>query len=165
MRHLRDCMDEEGGPYKLRPSCQKFEQWVLNAGRAIRGSKKKEKNNRRVNMIAQSKKVEIKKKVELYVRSKDNLDRKIGINIFADMFTEEDELIWPLQLVDVNDIEQFKVLYPILFKLPHVVMHYLNEIIFPEVLAHQGLKLSSCGQELGEYDAIVYVFYDSCDGF
>lgn len=165
MRHLRDCMDEEGGPYKLRPSCQKFEQWVLNAGRAIRGSKKKEKNNRRVNMIAQSKKVEIKKKVELYVRSKDNLDRKIGINIFADMFTEEDELIWPLQLVDVNDIEQFKVLYPILFKLPHVVMHYLNEIIFPEVLAHQGLKLSSCGQELGEYDEIVYAYDDSCDKF
>jgi hypothetical protein len=28
-------------------------------------------------------------------------------------------------------------------------MYYLNELIFPEVLAHQGLKLSSCGQELG----------------
>ena len=28
-------------------------------------------------------------------------------------------------------------------------MYYLNELIFPEVLAHQGLKLSTCGQELG----------------
>jgi hypothetical protein len=28
-------------------------------------------------------------------------------------------------------------------------MCYLNDIIFPEVLAHQGLKLSACGQELG----------------
>jgi hypothetical protein len=29
------------------------------------------------------------------------------------------------------------VLYPLLYKLPHTVMHYLNDIIFPEVLAHQ----------------------------
>ena len=28
-------------------------------------------------------------------------------------------------------------------------MYYLNELIFPEILAHQGLKLSTCGQELG----------------
>jgi hypothetical protein len=28
-------------------------------------------------------------------------------------------------------------------------MYYLNELIFPEVLAHQGLKQSSCAQELG----------------
>lgn len=28
-------------------------------------------------------------------------------------------------------------------------MHYLNELIFPEMLAHQGLKLSTCGQEIG----------------
>lgn len=28
-------------------------------------------------------------------------------------------------------------------------MFYLQELIFPEVLAHQGLKLSTCGQELG----------------
>lgn len=149
MRHLKDCMEDEGGPYKNRPSCQKFEQWVLNSGRAIRGSKKKEKNIRRATNIAQAKKVDTKKKVELIVRTKDNVDRVIGINIFADMFSEEDELIWPLQLVDSGDAEQFKVLYPLLYKLPHVVMYYLNEIIFPEVLAHQGLKLSSCGQELG----------------
>ena len=47
------------------------------------------------------------------------------------------------------DHEQFKVLYPLLGRLPHAVMYYLNEVIFPEVLAYQGLKLSACGQELG----------------
>jgi hypothetical protein len=41
------------------------------------------------------------------------------------------------------------VLYPLMRQLPHSVMYYLHEIIFPEVLAHQGLKLSTCGQELG----------------
>ena len=65
------------------------------------------------------------------------------------MFMEDDDLIWPLQLVDPRDKEQFKVLFPLMFKLPHTVMYYLNELIFPEVLAHQGLKLSTCGQELG----------------
>ena len=28
-------------------------------------------------------------------------------------------------------------------------LHYLDELIFPEVLAYQSLKLSTCGQELG----------------
>ena len=72
-----------------------------------------------------------------------------SVNIFADVFTDVDDLIWPLQLIDTGDKEQFSVLYPLLSTLPHAVMFYLNELIFPEVLAHQGLKLSTCGQELG----------------
>lgn len=55
------------------------------------------------------------------------------VNVFADVFTNDDDLIWPLQLIDLKDKEQFKVLYPLLFKLPHTVMHYLNELVFPEV--------------------------------
>ena len=71
-------------------------------------------------------------------------------NIFAEMFSEEfDDLIWPLQYVDPKDSEQYRILFPLLSKLPHPIMYYLNELIFPEVLAHQGLKISTCGQELG----------------
>jgi hypothetical protein len=66
--------------------------------------------------------------------------------VFADNFNDQ---IWPLQLIDPKDSEQFSVLFPLLSKLPHPVMYYLNELIFPEVLAYQGLKLSTCGQELG----------------
>ena len=148
LKYMKECMDDEDGPYKDRPTCQKFEQWVLNAGRAIRGSKRREKGAKRAALI-NKKSLGPKKKSELVVRSKENEDRRIGISVFAEVFTEEDDLIWPLQLIDVKDTEQFKVLYPLLFKLPHTVMHYLNDIIFPEVLAHQGLKLSACGQELG----------------
>lgn len=148
LRHLRDCLDEEGGQYKDRKSYQKFEQWVLSAGKAIRGSKRREKGAKRSALIEQNKKVAQRKKKELVLVSKDK-ERVIGINIFAEMFIEEDDLIWPLQLIDLRDKEQFKVLYPLLYKLPHAVMYYLNEIIFPEVLEHQGLKLSACGQELG----------------
>lgn len=157
MRHLKDCLDEEGGPFKDRPSCQKFENWVLCAGKAIRGSKKREKNARRINQQQAQQVVPVESgKKELGLRRKSSLvmrtskeERVIGVNIFEDVFSEEDDLIWPLQLIDLKDKEQFKVLYPLLFKLPHTIVHYLHEIIFPEVLAYQGLKLSACGQELG----------------
>ncbi len=149
MRHLKDCLDEEGGPFKDRPSCQKFENWVLCAGKAIRGSKKREKNMPAGGQVGKAG-VELgpRRKSELVLRSKQE-DRVIGVNIFEEVFAEEDDLIWPLQLVDLKDREQFKVLYPLLFRLPHTIQHYLHEIIFPEVLAYQGLKLSACGQELG----------------
>ena len=152
LRHLKEMMDEEGGLYKDRPACQKFETWVLCSGKAIRGSKKREKTGRRATanqqatgggMTGAPKKMGSKRRSILTMRTKEaeNItERQVGIDIFADIFSEEDDLIWPLQLVDLRDKEQFKVLYPLLYKLPHTVMHYLNEIIFPEVLAHQGLR-------------------------
>lgn len=57
--------------------------------------------------------------------------------------------VWPLQLLNLRDRDQMLVLYRLLHKLPHVVSHYLDSFIFPETCAHQGLKLSACGQELG----------------
>ena len=123
-----------GGDYQDRPSCQRFEQWVLSAGKKIRGSKKKEKGSkRRISQVTDS---PIKSKIT----------NPQSINIFSEIFSEEDDSIWPLQLVDLRDKEQFGVLYPLLSKLPHTVMYYLGELIFPEVLAHQNLKLSTCGQ-------------------
>ena len=77
---------------------------------------------------------------------KSKITNSENINIFSEIFSEEDDSIWPLQLVDLRDKEQFGVLYPLLSKLPHTVMYYLGELIFPEVLAHQNLKLSTCGQ-------------------
>jgi hypothetical protein len=56
-----------------------------------------------------------------------------------------DEL-WPLQLINLKDRDQVWVLYKLLHRLPHVVSHYLDSFIFPETCAHQGLKLSACGQ-------------------
>ena len=56
-----------------------------------------------------------------------------------------DEL-WPLQLVNLKDRDQMLVLYKLLHRLPHVLSHYLDSFIFPETCAHQGLKLSACGQ-------------------
>ena len=140
MRHLTDTLEDEGGNYPDRPSCQRFEQWVLSAGKKVRGSKKREKSVRRSRSII----LPVDNALVLRKNKEGN-----DMNIFGEIFTEEDDLIWPLQLIDLKDKEQFKVLHPLMFKLPHTVMYYLNELIFPEVLAHQNLKLSTCGQELG----------------
>ena len=32
---------------------------------------------------------------------------------------------------------------------PLVIQFYLSEMIFPDVMRHQSLKISACGQELG----------------
>lgn len=136
LRALIEKLEDEGGPFSTRPSCQRFEQWVLCAGRTVRGSKKREKGSRRSSAV-------------LAAPAKSDKKDKHSTDIFAEMFSEDDDMIWPLQLVDTKDKEQFKVLYPLMYKLPHTIMFYLNELIFPEVLAHQGLKLSACGQELG----------------
>jgi hypothetical protein len=43
LRLLREQLENEGGPFRDRPSCQRFEQWVLAGGRTVRGSTKREK--------------------------------------------------------------------------------------------------------------------------
>lgn len=45
--------------------------------------------------------------------------------------------------------ELFAASYSLMGRLPHVVLYYLREYVFPEVLKHQGMKLSASGQELG----------------
>jgi hypothetical protein len=154
LKYLKENLDQEGGPYKDRPSYQRFESWILSAGKNIRGSKKREKGTRRSvhsdDNALKDALGNIKVTQSTIVRKKTSLsNERKKINVFSDIFADDDNLIWPLQLVEAKDKEQFRVLYPLLTKLPHAVMFYLNDLIFPEVLATQGLKLSACGQELG----------------
>ena len=41
------------------------------------------------------------------------------------------------------------VLYSLLGKLPHVIGHYLEQLVFPLTMQHQTRKLSANGQDLG----------------
>ena len=120
MRHLKDEMDDEGGPYEQRHSCQRFEQWILCAGKTIRGSKKREKNELR-SMLNNKRRLSgggagidlVAVKAELDKTREQEVDNNSqSVNIFCNVFAHEDDLIWPLQLVDEHDHEQFKVLYP-----------------------------------------------------
>jgi hypothetical protein len=57
--------------------------------------------------------------------------------------------VWPLRLIDLTDSEQFDFIYTMLGRLPHIIHHYLTVFVFPEVMKHQGMKLSASCQELG----------------
>ena len=176
MYHMKERLEEESGPFKDRPSCQQYEQWILSAGKKIRGSKKKEITARRLgNGTAGTTSGTDTATNSAYTTPSTSRFTKLAgpgtvdstnnsannsrytklsnhsINIFAEIFAENDDLIWPLQLVDSRDKEQFKVLFPLLYKLPHTVMYYLDELIFPEVLQYQNLKLSTCGMLYAVY--------------
>jgi hypothetical protein len=56
--------------------------------------------------------------------------------------------IWPLDLIDLDDPEQTTVVYNLFRVSPHVIAYYLFYIIFPEVMQHQGMKISACEQEV-----------------
>jgi hypothetical protein len=57
--------------------------------------------------------------------------------------------LWPLQLLNPNDDEQMRLLFALLGKLPHVIGHYLEQLVFPLTMQHQRRKLSANGQDLG----------------
>lgn len=60
-----------------------------------------------------------------------------------------DKEVWPLRLIDVDDEEQFQLVFNLLHALPELVYHFLRHFIFPQTLRHQGLKLSASGQDVG----------------
>ncbi|RYG67654.1 DUF3645 domain-containing protein, partial [archaeon] len=149
LKFLRETLEDEAGPYKDRPSFQKFEHWILLCGKAIRGSRKRLKNKKKPAVGSATGAGEENTTSERVTAMMKPTKQVLAKGLFGTIFDIDDDLIWPLQLIDLRDNEQFRILYPLLYKLPHVVMYYLNDLIFPEVLAYQGLKLSACGQELG----------------
>jgi len=144
MKFILECLEQETGPYAQRISWQRFERWILSAGRTIRGSKRKTKTLKAVasgTWRAES---------SIVPDSSAVINKPISqpVNVFFDVAAEDDS-IWPLHIVDPRDAEQMNVLYPLLKQLSQTIMYYLDAVIFPELLAHQDLKLSTCGQELG----------------
>ena len=160
IRHMQERLADESGLFKDRPTFQRFEQWILCCGKFIRGSKRRPKPSRRkpngggggTGKKRPPPPSKPKRPSSVYGVTSvavTSTDAAAEVNIFAEIFKEVDDGIWPLQLIEPRDREQSRVLFALLAHLPHAVMYFLNDIIFPEVLAHQGLKLSTCGQELG----------------
>ncbi|KAJ9441712.1 putative nucleoredoxin 1-2 [Diplonema papillatum] len=55
----------------------------------------------------------------------------------------------PLRKLKQSNREEFEKLYKLLRLTPEVIHWFLEEIVFPEYMRHQTLKLSASGQELG----------------
>ena len=135
MRTLKEDMEDEYGPFHERPSCKLYNSCIEKAGGRVRGTRLEERAQRE--KAYEEGKVAVKGDVIGSVLWDQN---KIS-GMYDDL--------WPLQLIDLGDNEQMDLLYGLMQRLPHAILHYLDTYIFPECLQHQGLKLSACGQELG----------------
>ena len=119
LRELQRSLWDEEGPYSKRPSSRQFVEWVHLAGGRVRGL------------------------------GQDELLRLSRLAGAPKTIAAQAPEVWPLRLMDMDDAEQFDPVFGLLCKLPQLVHHYLHNIIFPDVLKHQAMKISASGQELG----------------
>ena len=155
METLRDDMEQELIPFNKRKACIKFVSWVESAGARVRGwhreteEEKEEKRKRKERDELKTRQSVDPKAKELVFNSP-----RAAVQPLPDDVIEAEGLdgatdIWPLQLLDFHDTEQMDIVYELLRYKPHIVYHYLVDIVFPDVMRFQGLKLSSNGQSLG----------------
>jgi len=137
MKDLRERMEEEHGPYMKRPACQTFIKWVHLSGGRVRGTM------RRGGMT-----VTADGGAEEPMRGRVPAH---GADNSSDDDDDADPIddIWPLQLIDLRDEFVMGVLFRLLRALPHIIEMYLHDFIFPLTMEHQGIKLTSNGQDLG----------------
>ena len=169
---LLEQMGIEGGPYRYRPTCRLYAQWVRLAGGAVRGMGDVLDNA----AVA----VGLGERLDLTGRERREArrshDEPAGVTVPGlpmakspypptPLFPGDVPAgatsvegggasgtmldLWPLQLLNPLDAEQMNILYELLGRLPHAVQHYLENLAFPLTMQHQALKLSANGQDLG----------------
>jgi hypothetical protein len=157
---LRDEMAHQFGAYNKRAASQRFEQWVVAAGGRVRGSKF-EKETEESDRI-KKKRLEKERKKQADLQAKAELQSLFGggpdllspggynshgpnddgtFGVYLDPMAANTLDIWPLRLIDVNDDEQFAVLFGLLRRSPFVIHWWLTESVFPEVMRHQSMKV------------------------
>jgi hypothetical protein len=124
LKDLQERMWNEEGPYHKRNASILFSEWVRLAGGRVKGSLRDDKQRKNDQKLASNRQI-------------------------SDGSVSGKKEIWALHLINIDDTDQFNVVYQLLHKVPNVVHHYLSTVIFPDVMRHQGIKISACGQELG----------------
>ena len=142
---LLEAMEQEGGPYRERPTCRLYARWVRLAGGRVRGTRRPERNTPTAELLAAT--VQPTAGAEQARFTPPPANGSPGGAANSPRGGEYDDL-WPLQLVNPQDDEQLGVLYALLHRLP-AVQHYLEQLVFPLTMQHQLLKLSANGQDLG----------------
>ena len=137
MEKLQEDLWNESGPVQRRAASRLFEDWVFQAGGLVRGTKP-------LKPRFSFARLPVAKKTRTYFQLPE-LSRTQQETIDWDSSIE----VWSLRLIDFEDPDQFALIYALLKKSPQAVLYYLNEIIFPDIMKHQTIKLSASGQELG----------------
>ena len=131
MIELHQDLQSEVGNYNARQSWHTFARWVALSGGRVKGVSKK--------LQAE------------YVKGYSSSATLLGDDERPGMTEYEHTLrnVWPLQLIDLRDKEQFDFLFGLLSKSAQMIQHYLFNTIFPETMEFQPTRLTSNGQDLG----------------
>ena len=176
LRLLRQGLDDEAGPLLRRPSSLMWISWMHAAGRRVRGTKallQQQQNAGKVPSDAhsavggangtggsalegvlpprhRSRAEAMPPAPSTLTLLGDSVER--GATLDAVVGSEGDggsSDILPLHLLDVCDVEYMELLFSLLSAKPLVIKYYLESLVFPDVTAHQPMKLSSNGQDVG----------------
>ena len=126
INEMREFLDSEVGPYRKRPSAQRYAKWIVMAGGKVRGMKGDDGDD------------------------SDDEDESPE-NTLAGIVGEwgpSDE-IWPLYLLDTKDDTHMNVTYGLLKNLPEAIEYYLNSFVFPLTMELHHEKICASGQDLG----------------
>lgn len=137
INHLQMVMESEGGPELKRDASVIWITWVQATGRHVRGTRPR----RRPTLSSEEADAKI-----THDGGSTSVNQTPARGYSNAMGAED---ILPLHLLDMRDAGYLDLLYRILLHCPHVVRFYLANLVFPEHLAHQHMKLSANGQDVG----------------
>ena len=123
VKQLKDAVQHQPGPVQDRPSFILFNGWLEKAATSRR--------------LCKQQNVTLTTPPALERHSSDT------------SLVEEDVEVLPLHLFHPDDPAQMAVLMRAIGKLPELVLHYLQQHVFPKVMLNQTMKLSASGVDLG----------------
>ena len=156
VRHLKNKVSAEKGPYAERPTAIVFSKWVANAGEALA----KELKDAKDEYTTKRAKFRAREAIEGAELPDGDDGEEITVTILAGLKNKIVDLDFrggQCQLLKERDLDkihlhedsQIKLLHDVLHKSPEVVVHYLRAHVFPRVMEHQHFKLQASGVDLG----------------
>ena len=124
VKQLKDAVQHQPGPVQDRPAFVLFNGWLEKAATSRRLSD--QQSNATLPTLPA-------------------LERHTS----GSSLVEEDLEVLPLHLFHPDDPAQMAVLMRAISKLPELVLHYLQQHVFPKVMLNQTMKLSASGVDLG----------------
>ncbi|KAK6588719.1 EF hand family [Cryptosporidium xiaoi] len=164
---LKRSCDTGFGQLKNCPSVIEFNKWVKLSGGRVRGTKRNELKNIITSLYNSSEiRCEEDRGVAVNLLDYDNIDmRTIGSAILPDKnkreninfrdnnkektLIEQTNLLWPLDVLNINDDEQLTRVYMLLKYQPLAIRGYLDNLVFPALMEYSNKQISASGQEIG----------------
>ncbi|KAF7457140.1 EF hand family protein [Cryptosporidium felis] len=147
------------GQLKDRQSVLEFNKWVRLAGGRVRGTKRDQIKKAISQISSLSTKETALEGLDLIGSDTENLAQRQGSRDKREIGgigggrpesgIDRLSLLWPLDVINLEDGEQLEQLYLLLRRQPLVIRAFLGRLVFPELLEYSERQLSASGQEIG----------------